>query len=118
MTFTVGKKVEFVGWSGPRMGDDCPWLPLVTKGQIYTVSRVYLRHWDHHGQARSGISYDSGYFIELAEVVLPPTPGWVPGFGAAYFRPVTDISVFTRILDLVPAWVDAVMARIRKGEPL
>jgi hypothetical protein len=87
------KVVCIVDITPRRVGDFVEKVPV--KGQVYTVrgrkTATYVGHGTH-----------SGYY--LSEIVNPPKP-YMDGFEecafhVSWFRPVTDISVFTRLLNV------------------
>ena len=93
--FYVGQKVVCVD-DGPS-GFTGRANRVLTKGQIYTVSKS----WEH--------AYRGAPVVLLAEV--DPDKPYHECFSAARFRPVvdrkTDISIFTAMLNTKPVEVDA-----------
>jgi hypothetical protein len=84
----TGQKVECVD-DRPRHGHVAP--TNLTEGTVYTIRGRYL-----------SLKGEPGV---LLEEVAPPLPGY--GFYEDRFRPIVDISVFTRMLKRARPLVDA-----------
>ena len=95
--FRTGQRVEV--WREPGDAPDyLAFLPRIQMGGQYTVSNVYT-------------SLNGRLMLELVEL---PQPGGTfagvvifPGYKARFFRPLTDILIFTEMLRRVPVREDA-----------
>jgi hypothetical protein len=87
MTFHVGQKVVYVGGI-PAEPDEPGPHPVV--GAIYTVT------WIDEVETRRCGKIDH---IDLEEIPFEGDDEWLRGYDAREFRPVTDISIFTALLD-------------------